>query len=78
MKKERKEIIPDEKENLIWAEDQVENMNVKRLSLRCLGKGETLFCREKSGRNKEKNVSNMVAQTNHQITNYVVENKLTW
>ena len=53
-------------------------VKMKRLSLRCLGKGETLFCREKSGRNKEKNVSNMVAQTNHQITNYVVENKLTW
>ena len=54
MKKERKEIIPDEKENLIWAEDQVENMNVKRLSLRCLGEREVSLYRERLKKNEEK------------------------
>ena len=50
MIQERIKITPDE-ENLIWAEDQVGN--VKRWSLRCLGKREVSFNQERSEKNEE-------------------------
>ena len=48
-KKERESIIPDE-ECKEETEERVRKL--KRLSLRCLGEGENLFCQERSRRNE--------------------------